>query len=72
VIARRCAGAGRALYEPLLQRMHEMEAPGLLMSGNREEGSLFGGVKPAPQPAGRGVLVRRADGVNLVQTAYVE
>ncbi|GIJ68189.1 type VII secretion protein EccCa [Virgisporangium ochraceum] len=70
VVARRCGGISRALYEPVLQRMREMEAPGLLMSGNRDEGMVFGTVRPSQQPPGRGTLVRRSDGVNLVQTAY--
>jgi S-DNA-T family DNA segregation ATPase FtsK/SpoIIIE len=72
IVARRCGGAGRALYEPFLQRLRELETPGLLMSGSRDEGALFGNVKPSPQPAGRGTLVRRSDGTNLVQTAWLE
>jgi DNA segregation ATPase FtsK/SpoIIIE, S-DNA-T family len=70
IVARRCGGIGRALYEPVLQRMREMEAPGLLMTGNRDEGQVFGTVRPSLQPPGRGTLVRRSDGINLVQTAY--
>ncbi|MEV6344879.1 type VII secretion protein EccCa [Actinoplanes sp. NPDC051851] len=70
IIARRSGGAARAMYEPLLQRLKELDSPGLIMSGSREEGALFGNVRPGPQPAGRGVLVRRSDGVNLIQTAW--
>ncbi|MBO0826037.1 MAG: hypothetical protein J2P27_19610, partial [Actinobacteria bacterium] len=71
ILARRCAGSSRALYEPMLQRLSEMEAPGLVMTGQRDEGALFGNVRPSPQPPGRGTLVRRSDGVNLVQTAWL-
>ena len=69
VVARRSGGAARALYEPLLQRLRELDAPGLVMSGNRDEGALVGNVRPSQQPPGRGTLVRRRDGVSIVQTA---
>jgi S-DNA-T family DNA segregation ATPase FtsK/SpoIIIE len=69
IVARRSGGASRALYDPLLQRLRELDAPGLIMSGNRDEGALIGNVRPSQQPPGRGVLVRRRDGVSIVQTA---
>jgi S-DNA-T family DNA segregation ATPase FtsK/SpoIIIE len=72
VIARRCGGASRALYDPVLQRLRELEMPGLVMSGSRDEGVLFGNTRPSAQPPGRGVLVRRSDGTNLVQTAWLD
>ncbi len=72
IVARRCGGVGRALYEPLLQRLRELDSPGLLMSGNREEGTVMANLKPSPQPAGRGMLARRSDGINLIQTAWLE
>ena len=72
VVARRVGGAARALYEPVLQRLRELDSPGLLMSGNREEGQLIGTLKPSPQPPGRGHLVRRRDGTQLIQTAWCE
>jgi S-DNA-T family DNA segregation ATPase FtsK/SpoIIIE len=72
ILARRAGGASRALYEPVIQRLRELDTPGLLMSGNREEGALLGTLKPSPQPQGRGFLVRRADGTQLIQTAWVE
>jgi S-DNA-T family DNA segregation ATPase FtsK/SpoIIIE len=72
IVARRCAGASRALFEPVMQRMRELETPGLLMSGNREEGALFGTLRPSPQPPGRGTLVRRRDGQQLIQTAWID
>jgi DNA segregation ATPase FtsK/SpoIIIE, S-DNA-T family len=71
ILARRAGGASRALYEPVLQRLKELDNPGFLMSGNREEGQLFGNLRPSPQPPGRGTLVRRSDGINLVQTAWI-
>jgi S-DNA-T family DNA segregation ATPase FtsK/SpoIIIE len=72
LITRRVGGAARALYEPVIQRMRELETPALLMSGRPEEGVLFGNLKPSPQPAGRGTLIRRSDGMQLVQTARLD
>ncbi|GIJ55887.1 type VII secretion protein EccCa [Virgisporangium aurantiacum] len=72
ILARRTGGASRALYEPVLQRLKELDAPGLQMAGNPDEGALLGSVTPGPQPPGRGVLVRRSDGVGLIQTAFIE
>jgi S-DNA-T family DNA segregation ATPase FtsK/SpoIIIE len=69
IIARRSGGASRALYDPLIQRMRELDSPALVMSGNRDEGVLAGNVRPSQQPPGRGVMVRRRDGVSIVQTA---
>ena len=69
IIARRSGGAGRALYEPVIGRLRELATPGLVMSGNRDEGALIGSVRPGPMPPGRGTLVRR-NGTELIQTAW--
>jgi S-DNA-T family DNA segregation ATPase FtsK/SpoIIIE len=72
LLARSAGGAGRAMFEPVIQRIREMGSPGLIMSGSRDEGPLLGGVRPAAQPAGRGYLVERRAGCRLVQTARHE
>ncbi|MFF5234291.1 type VII secretion protein EccCa [Dactylosporangium sp. NPDC000521] len=72
VVARRSGGAARALFEPVLQRLRELSSPGLLLSGDREEGALLGNLRPGPLPPGRGWLVTRRDGARLVQVAHVE
>jgi S-DNA-T family DNA segregation ATPase FtsK/SpoIIIE len=72
LITRRVGGAARAMFEPVLQRLRELDSPGLLMSGNREEGQLIGNLRPSAQPPGRGHLVRRRDGIRLIQTAWCE
>jgi S-DNA-T family DNA segregation ATPase FtsK/SpoIIIE len=72
VVARRSGGASRALYEPLLQSMRDLAAPGLLLSGSPEEGALVGNQRPAPVPPGRGRLVSRHRGVEVLQTAWTE
>lgn len=69
VIVRRTGGAGRALFEPVLSRIRDLEPLTLILSGNRDEGALVGSVRPAPQPPGRGTLVSR-DGIRLVQLAW--
>ena len=71
VVARASGGAGRALFEPLIQRMRETRQPGLVLSGEREEGQLIGQVRPSQQPPGRGTLVSRKHGTILVQTAHI-
>jgi S-DNA-T family DNA segregation ATPase FtsK/SpoIIIE len=72
VLARRSGGACRALYEPLLQTLRDLATPGLLLSGSRDEGPLLGNQWPRPAPPGRGRLVSRDGGVELVQTAWSE
>jgi S-DNA-T family DNA segregation ATPase FtsK/SpoIIIE len=72
LLARSAGGAGRAMFEPVIQRIREMGSPGLIMSGSRDEGPLLGAVRPASQPAGRGYLVERRTGSRLVQTALHE
>ncbi|PWR11246.1 type VII secretion protein EccC [Micromonospora acroterricola] len=70
VLARRSGGAGRAQYEPIVQRLRELSTAGLVMAGSPEEGALVGPVRPGPLPPGRGRLVTRREGVRLVQLAH--
>ena len=65
-------GAGRSLFDPVIQRIKEMGSPGLIMSGNKDEGALFGSVKAQPQPPGRGFFVERRAGSQLVQVALLD
>jgi S-DNA-T family DNA segregation ATPase FtsK/SpoIIIE len=70
IVARTMGGAGRALFEPVIQRLRETGSPALIMSGSKDEGALLGNVRPEPLPPGRGRLVTR-QGVKLVQSAYL-
>ncbi|MGX1768676.1 type VII secretion protein EccCa [Dietzia sp. NPDC055343] len=72
VLARRSAGASRAMYDPFVSRIRDLGGAGLIMSGSREEGPLLGGVRPGPLPAGRGRFVTRDGGARLVQTALAK
>ena len=72
VVARRSGGASRALYEPVIQSLRDLAMPGLLLSGSPDEGPLLGNHKPQPAPPGRGRLVTRDRGVEVVQLAWCD
>jgi DNA segregation ATPase FtsK/SpoIIIE, S-DNA-T family len=71
VLARSTEGASRARFEPFTQRLMELGAQGIVLSGDRSEGELVGPVRPSRQPPGRGTLWTREAGPRLVQLAYV-
>lgn len=70
VIARRSGGASRALYEPVIQAMRDLAAPGLMLSSSPDEGALIGRIKGTPQPPGRGRIVSRELGDQVLQLAF--
>ena len=55
----------------MLGRLRELATPGIILSGDRDEGALIGATKPQPMPPGRASLVNRRDGSRLVQLAYL-
>lgn len=67
LVARGAGGAGRGVLEQLLLRMRELGSPGLLLSGDPQEGPMLGSSRLSHQPAGRGLLVRRHEKPFLVQ-----
>ncbi len=69
VLARRCSGSARAMFEPLLAQLRDSGCMGLLMNGSAEEGPLIGNHRAAGHPAGRGLLVTRA-GAQVVQVGW--
>ncbi|GAA3931790.1 type VII secretion protein EccC [Actinomadura viridis] len=69
VLSRAGGGAGRALFDPILQQLKDMGSPALVLSGSREEGPLFHEIRPQPLPPGRGTLGDRRSGTRLIQTA---
>ncbi|WP_449224195.1 type VII secretion protein EccCa [Amycolatopsis speibonae] len=71
VLTRRSGGAGAGLFEPFLSRLREVGTPGLMMSGDRDEGPLLGGMRAQVLPPGRGWLVDRRGGKGLVQLAWL-
>jgi S-DNA-T family DNA segregation ATPase FtsK/SpoIIIE len=72
VVARNSGGAGRAQFDKVLQTLKEVGAPGILLSGDPNEGALVGNTRPVRLPVGRGQLVTRRHGVRLIQTAHLE
>ncbi|WP_166906865.1 type VII secretion protein EccCa [Mycobacterium sp. DL440] len=67
VVARRSGGAGRAMMDPIIGRLKDLSCNGLVMSGSRDEGGLFGGYKASTMPPGRGMLVSRTTRSGVVQ-----
>lgn len=72
VIARNTGGASRALFEPVVQRLRDLNTQGIVGSGSRDEGALLGTTRPASMPAGRGVIVGRRYGAQLMQVAHLD
>jgi S-DNA-T family DNA segregation ATPase FtsK/SpoIIIE len=70
VLARRSGGAARAMFEQFVARLKELDTPGLVMSGNRDEGKLLGEVRASPLPPGRAWFVTRDKGARLIQLAH--
>lgn len=72
ILARRVGGAGRAAFEPVLQRLREMSSPGLIMSGDPQEGALLGTQRASALPPGRGYYIRRNQPPTLIQGIVTE
>jgi S-DNA-T family DNA segregation ATPase FtsK/SpoIIIE len=72
VVARRSGGAGRAMFDPILARLRDLGAAGLMMSAGPEEGVLLGAVRPMRLPPGRAVVVRHGQPDRLVQLAWTD
>ncbi|RSS64685.1 type VII secretion protein EccCa [Streptomyces sp. WAC06614] len=70
VVARSANGAGRAMSDPLLRRLAEVNTPAVLLSCPPGEGYLFGNTRPKEFPPGRGLHITRRRTVQ-VQTALV-
>ncbi|MBT2397827.1 type VII secretion protein EccCa [Streptomyces sp. ISL-100] len=71
IIARSAGGASRSLYEPVMQRLRELGAQGLVMSGDRSEGALLGNISPSQLPPGRGYFHTRRRSGQMVQTGWL-
>ncbi|MGM7644090.1 type VII secretion protein EccCa [Nocardia sp. JW2] len=71
IIARRAGGVSRALFNGVLGAMKNMSVDALVMSGPRDEGRILGDVRPTKLPPGRGILVSRTRGEEMMQVAYL-
>lgn len=72
IVARRSGGAARAMFDPLLARLRELGAMGLMMSAGPEEGVLLGTVRPGVLPPGRATLITRGEPDRSIQVAWTE
>ncbi|MBL1088606.1 MULTISPECIES: type VII secretion protein EccCa [Streptomyces] len=70
ILTRTTAGISRALYEPVLQRLTELGAQALILSGDPNEGDILANVRPRPMPPGRAHYVTRKRGTSLVQLGW--
>ncbi|MBP0460384.1 type VII secretion protein EccCa [Streptomyces montanisoli] len=71
IVARNAAGASRSSFEPFLQRVKELGAQGVVLSGDPGEGDILGHVRARKMPPGRGTFVTRRRGAPLVQTGWL-
>ncbi|WP_275888260.1 FtsK/SpoIIIE domain-containing protein, partial [Nonomuraea lactucae] len=72
VMARQMGGVSRAMFDPVITKIKDLASPAVILSGNKDEGYLFGNVRPHPLPPGRGYFVDRRSGSRLTQTAFVQ
>lgn len=71
IVATAMSSAGRMMYDPVIRQLHSQAGSALVMSGTREDGVLFGDVRPEPLPPGRGTYVHYRGGTRLIQTAMI-
>lgn len=70
ILARRSGGASRATFEPVMQTLRDLAAPGILLSGSPDEGPLIGNVKATPAVPGRAKVITRERGLQTMQLAF--
>ncbi|MEV6442134.1 type VII secretion protein EccCa [Amycolatopsis sp. NPDC051716] len=72
VVVRRTGGASKAMYDPIIGKLKEIAAPGMVMNGSRDEGALVGNIKAGPMPPGRGNMLTRKYGKQLIQVSWIQ
>lgn len=71
ILTRRMGGVSRALFSGTIAKFKELSVDTLVMSGSRDEGNIIGKLKPTPLPPGRGTLVSRTTGTQMIQVCSV-
>jgi S-DNA-T family DNA segregation ATPase FtsK/SpoIIIE len=71
IVARRTGGASRSTYDPIIGKLKEISSPAFVGSGSKDEGVLWGTVKPSAQPPGRGTIITRKLGQQRIQAAWL-
>ncbi|GAB2476093.1 type VII secretion protein EccC [Jatrophihabitans fulvus] len=69
VLSRPVAGWSGVMFERFVALLRDTGGTGLIMNGDRSEGAPLPGTYAAPQPPGRGFLVRRGEPRQTVQVA---
>jgi len=72
IVVRRTGGASRAAYDPILGKLKELAATGMVMNGSRDEGVLIGNIRPSAMPPGRGNMLSRKNGKQLIQVSWIQ
>lgn len=70
ILTRRTGGASRAMYDPVIQACQDLGMPGIMLSGDPNEGQLIGRFKPKRAVPGRAQIVTRDEGLFVAQLAY--
>ncbi len=68
ILARKAGGIGRALFAPFLSAVRDQTPAVLLLDADRDEGAVLG-IRPVPQPPGRGTWQVRGETVGVCQVA---
>jgi S-DNA-T family DNA segregation ATPase FtsK/SpoIIIE len=71
VVARRVRGLSRS-FDSFLNGMRDQGGPGLLLSGDPQEGIVMGQYRATAQAPGRGLLIRRGERAITMQVALTE
>ena len=69
VLTRRVSGAARSAFDPVMQRMKDLGAAGIVMDGTKDEGKLVGELVARPLPPGRAQFYTRDAGTTMWQLA---
>ncbi|MGB6040456.1 MAG: type VII secretion protein EccCa, partial [Gordonia sp. (in: high G+C Gram-positive bacteria)] len=72
IVARRSGGLGRALFDPVIACLRDLSCDVLLMDGDPDEGYVVGRHRMQRLPVGRGELISRNRGAQIVQVAVGE
>ena len=69
ILGRRSGGLGRALFDPVIARLRDLSCDVLLLSGDADEGYIVGRHRMQKLIPGRGELISRTRGADMVQVA---
>ncbi|TCO65379.1 type VII secretion protein EccCa [Actinocrispum wychmicini] len=72
IVTRRSGGASRASFDPIIGKLRELSSPGVVMSASKDEGVLLGTYKSRPLPPGRGTMVTRKIGQQVIHVAWLQ